>query len=126
MRYLGLDWGLKYIGSAFSEGDFVRLGPELKVKSLQDAINQVVNLALKEQFEVLVVGLPEGEMGENIFKVIGMLRQKGLTVETADETLSSQDALREMIKIGVGKKNRQNTHSAAAATILQRYLDEKR
>lgn len=126
MKYLGLDWGLKKIGLALSEGEIASPFVTLKVKSLQDAIKQILDIVDHGQIKVVVIGQPEGKMGEVVDKVAGLLQRKKVKVAPADETLSSQDAKAEMIRLGLSKKARRDDNAMAAALILQRFLDEKK
>ena len=126
MRYLGIDWGLKKIGLALSEGEIASPFVTLKVKSLPDAIKQVVTIVQQGQVKVVVIGHPEGKMGELVERVAKLLQQKKIKVVLTDETLSTQDAKKEMVKLGFGKKARRDDNTMASSIILQRFLDEKK
>lgn len=123
MKYLGADWGLKKVGLALSEGDLASPFVTLKVKNLQDAIKQVLGIVKQGQIKVVVIGKPEGKMGEAVDKAAGLLK-KHIKVVLTDETLSTQDAKREMIKLGLSRKARQDDNATAASLILQRFLDD--
>ncbi|MDD2822691.1 MAG: Holliday junction resolvase RuvX [Candidatus Daviesbacteria bacterium] len=125
MRYLGVDWGLKKIGIAVSEGELATPLKTLNVKSLDDAIAQVVECVEDEIADLIILGQPEGEMGEIVKKVAKRLKGEGFDVKLTDETLSTQDAKSLLIEMGLGKKDRKEDNATAAAIILQRYLDEK-
>ena len=84
------------------------------------------NTVLKNAaFDKIIVGLPEGKIGQTVLGFIKALRKNGLDVTETDETLSSRKALEEMIKQNVSKKQREMTDSVAAAIILQNYLDSQ-
>ncbi len=121
MKLLGIDFGLKNIGLAMSEGFLVEpLGVVKNVKRI-DRICQ------EHKIEKIIIGLSEGEMAKKT-RVFGekLARQTNLPVEYQDETLTSEEAKRLMIKIGKPKKKRQEQADAIAASlILQAYLERK-
>lgn len=123
MQYLGIDFGLKRVGLAFSDGELATPFKTIQVRNFKDALKQVVAAVEKEGFNQIVVGLPEGKIGQTVLGFIKALRQSGLNVVEADETLSTQRATAQMIKSGIKKKNRQTSDAVAAAIILQNYLD---
>lgn len=123
MKYLGIDFGLRRIGLATSNGELSTPYKLLEVKNLKMGVKQILELVQKEGFEKIIVGLPEGKIGKTVLEFIKALRKNGLEVIEADETLSTQVALKEMIEQGVSKKKRGMNDSAAAAIILQNYLD---
>lgn len=125
MRYLGIDWGLKNIGLAISEGEIASPLKTLSVNSFEDAIAKVVGVIEDEIADLIIIGNPEGKMGEIVKKIAKRLKAEGFEVILADETLSTQAAQKTMIEMGLSQKERQNDNSVAAAIILQRYLDEK-
>lgn len=125
MRYLGIDWGLKKIGLAISEGEIATPLKTISVNSFENAIAKVIGVIEDEIADVIVLGNPEGKMGEMVNKVAKRLKSEGFDLHLADETLSTQESKTLMIEMGLGKKDRQNDNSIAAAIILQRYLDEK-
>lgn len=80
----------------------------------------------KHQADWLILGQSEGTMGKIVQKVNQDLTKAGIKVILADETLSTKQAIREMIKEGLPRKARQDENAFAAAIILQRWLDEKK
>lgn len=125
MRYLGVDWGLKKIGVALSEGEIATPLKTLHVTGLEDALSKVIGCIEDEIADLIVLGQPEGEMGEIVKKVAKRLKNEGFDVALADETLSSQESKKMMIEMGLSKKARKEDDATSAAIILQRYLDEK-
>lgn len=123
MRYLGIDFGLKRVGLAISEGELASPYQTLQVKNFHDALKQVTKLIEKENFEKVIVGLPEGKMGQTVLGFIKALRKRGIEAEEADETLSSKKALEQMIEANVSRNSRRLTDDKAATIILQDYLD---
>lgn len=125
MRYLGIDFGLRRIGLAISEGDLAAPLKTIAVKGLIDASQKVAEFVQKEGFSRVVVGLPEGKMGKNVLGFVNTLRKTGLNVETFDETLSSKRAKQVMIELGVSVKKRRLEDAYSAAQILQDFLDSQ-
>lgn len=126
MKFLGIDFGLRKIGLAISDGELASPYITLEIRNFKEGVSKVLELVEKEGFEIIVVGLPEGKIGQTVLGFIKTLRKNGLEVIEADETLSTQTALKEMIEQGISKKQRKMNDSAAAAIILQNWLDEKR
>lgn len=125
MRYLGIDFGLRRIGLATSFGELASPYKVIEVKNLEDAISQVKEIVEQEGFDKVVVGLPGGKTGKVVAGFIKGLRNKGLDVVSADETLSTQKAISQMIQLGLPKKKRRANDDLAAVIILQNYLDNK-
>lgn len=123
MKYLGVDWGMKQVGLAGSEGEVAEPLGTLTIHSKQEAISKVSEVIKKMAIETVVIGKPEGNMG----KIVETIWQKlpGRVV-LADETLSSQKAMKVMIKSGIKKKKRRDDHAFAAVLILQDFLDNLR
>lgn len=102
---LGIDFGLKNIGLAISEGFIAE--PLKIVHSLSEIKKTVDDLKI----EKIIVGVSESKSQKLAEEFGNKLKSMlGLPVEFVDETLTSYEA---------GEKN----HSKAAAIILQRYLD---
>ena len=123
MKYLGIDFGTRKIGLAISEGELVSPWQIIDVKNFSDAVEKISKIAESGEFQKIVVGLPEGEMGQNVRGFVKALNKIGIEVETVDETLSSKKALQVMIEQGIGVKKRRNEDAFSAAEILQNYLD---
>ena len=123
MKYLGIDFGLRRIGLAISEGDLASPWQILEVKSFSDAVEKTSIIIKEGHFQKIVVGLPEGKMGQNVAGFVNALDKRGLNVEVVDETLSSKKALQVIIKQGASQKKRRFEDAYSAAEILQNYLD---
>lgn len=126
MRYLGIDFGLRRIGFAISDGELATPLRTIDVKDLHNVLKVVLDLSVKENIEKIIVGLPEGKLGNTVLGFINALRKRGLDVEAADETLSSKKALKMMIELNIPMKKRKVNDSTAAAIILQDYLDNQK
>jgi len=125
MKYLGVDFGLRRIGLALSEGEIASPLKILEVKNFSQGVEKVMEIIREEGIDKVVVGMPEGQMGKNVTGFIKKLKAKGIEVETADETLSSRRALEYMIEQNIPRKKRKVNDAQAAAIILQDYLDSK-
>lgn len=126
MRYLGVDLGLKKIGLAISEGELATPLKTIAVAGFEEAVSKIVSVIEDEIADLVIIGQPEGEMGKAVKKVADRLKSEGFEIVLADETLSTKEAQTLMIEMGLGKKNRRDDNSVAAAIILQRYLDENK
>ena len=123
MKYLGVDFGIKRVGLARSEGDLASPYKILEGKGVWDLVEKIKNEA--KEFDNIVIGVPEGRMGETVKKVVKHLRAEGLAVYEADETLSSKNAVKLMVELGLSRKKRRSNDAIAASEILQNYLDQK-
>ena len=121
MRYLGVDFGLRKIGLATSEGEIAAPLKVLEVSSFKDALEKIKKEAVS--FDRIIIGKPDGGVGKKVMKLVNYLKRENIEVESWDETLSSQKALDLMIKTGIGKKKRGEEDAYSAALILQDYLD---
>jgi putative holliday junction resolvase len=126
MKYLGIDYGLKRVGLAISEGNLASPFKVIEVNGLKDAIEKIKNIIYKEEINQVVLGKPEGDMGKMVDNFKKELQKYSGTwqIVLADETLSTKSALSDMIELGVPMKKRQINDSYAAALILQNYLDD--
>ena len=125
MKYLGVDFGLRRIGLATSEGQLISPWQILEVNSFTDAVGKISKVIEDGKFQKIIVGLPEGRMAKNVVGFINALSKKGLEVESVPETLSSKRALQVMIEQGIGQKKRRHEDAYSAAEILQSYLDNR-
>lgn len=125
MKYLGVDFGLKRVGLAISEGELASSWKTIEVKGLDASVASMIRIIEAEKIDQVVVGMPEGETGKLVKKFIKRLQGKGVNVVETDETLSTQNALKSMLEMGVPRKKRKVNDAVAAAEILQNYLEEK-
>lgn len=125
MRILGIDYGRKKIGLAIAEGPLSEPWMVIKYEEKSKLIDEIKQIAEREQTEKIVVGISEGEMGQES-KNFSLELSKVLTipVETFDETLSSWEAQKLSREAGISHKKRKDKEDAyAASIILQNYLD---
>ena len=136
MRIMGLDFGSKTVGVAISDPLFltaqgieiVRRKAPAKLRQTLARINE-----LKEEYEVgkIVLGFPknmnntEVERCEKTLEFKEMLEKRtGLEVVLWDERLTTVEADRTMMQVGIRRENRKEyVDELAAIFILQGYLD---
>jgi putative Holliday junction resolvase len=136
MIVLALDPGTKRIGMAVSDprASFALPLDPVEVRADDGHLARIAAAAAQRQVERLVVGLPlrlDGTEGpaaraaRTFAAAVGAAT--GLPVELCDERLTTAQAEREMIGRGMRrKKRRERIDSAAAAVLLQAWLDARR
>ena len=138
MRCLGLDIGDRRIGVALSDPLGILASPLLVFEHSDDAGDIATILEMVERYgvEYIIVGLPQsmdGTLGKQAEKVVSFsvkLKQcSPVPVEHRDERLSTVEARDLMMEAGPKKhmKNKKIRYdAAAAAVILQSFLNEVR
>ena len=138
MRVLGVDVGARRVGLAVSDPSRTLARPlaTLKVESAADAVERVMDAIARlcaedDGLEIVVVGMPAGLDGSptsqtaRVSEFVEALRMRtSLVIMTEDERLTSRDA---ESRLAVGerdwRKRKKRLDAAAAAVILQEYLD---
>ena len=136
MRIMGLDFGSKTVGVAISDPLFLTAqGIEIVRRKSQGKLRQTLARIeeLKEEYEVgkIVLGFPknmnntEGERCEKTLEFKEMLEKRtGLEVVLWDERLTTVEADRTMMQVGIRRENRKEYVDELAAIFnLQGYLD---
>ena len=133
MRVLGLDIGDKRIGVALSDAEEILASPLDTIIRDNDgeAVDIILELASRYEVQRIVVGLPyslDGDIGDQARKVMFFIdeisKRTDTEIKTWDERLSTVAAERLLLEAGVKKNIRkQQRDAAAAAFILQGYLD---
>lgn len=128
MRYLGIDYGLKKIGLALSEGQIASPLKVIEISGLADAVNKILSIIQKEEIGRVIIGVAEsGESRSAVKKFIAKLKtdlgEKQVSVIEVDETLSSSSAKDMMIDLGMSEKSRKKEDAYSAVIILQNFLD---
>ncbi len=123
MRAVGLDFGEKRIGIAFADGAAPIAVPRTTLQKNRRIYNVLAKLFVDEGVTDIVLGLPLTMEGEEAYmakrvRVFGkkLEERTGLPIFYVDERLSSEDAL---------KQGAPDIDAAAAAMILQSWLDSK-
>lgn len=129
MKYLGVDFGLRKIGTAVGDdGSHVAVPFEL-VPGGADAAVRITALAKREGLEAFVVGLPiptevhqSEEQLERTMAFVNQLSEvSGLPVSVVDEQFTSAEARRIQREYGA----KASEDEIAAMLILQAYFDEQ-
>ncbi|MBI3631067.1 MAG: Holliday junction resolvase RuvX [Candidatus Sungbacteria bacterium] len=127
MRYLGIDYGRRRIGVAYSDEEGRIAFPDRVIAAGRDeaAIKEIVRLVSGAGAKEIVIGLPlglDGKETEESGRVRAFARSLGqaaqLPVHLENEILTSRMATH----VGVAKEMRD---AASAAFILQSYLDKE-
>lgn len=125
MRYLGIDYGTKRIGLAFSDAEGSIAFPKKTIALSETVIEDLGALILKEEIGGIVLGDTRALNGEanEVTEAADKFADKlqmhtGLMVHRIFEAWSSQEAAR------FAPKGKKHDDAAAAAVILQRYLDK--
>lgn len=136
MRAAGIDVGKVRVGVAVADdlGLMAHPRPFLDGRDPKRAIAALVALAAEEGIELFVVGLPrtlKGEEGPSARKArrfaAELAAQSGRPVELMDEWLSTKEARGRLRDQGLDDRAaRQRIDSAAAAVVLQSWLDGRR
>ena len=133
-RIIGVDYGTQRIGLAMS--DPLRLyAQSLGAYSSEEVIRQLAALNADPGFDTIIVGWPltlsgeEGAATDIVRSFIRLLSRRfpDKKVVTQDERYSSVRARDLLVRSGVRKKARrrkERVDAAAAAVILQDYIDE--
>ncbi len=135
MRAMGLDVGDKRIGVAISDPEEIIARPLAVIprdedKSAIDAISRLV-----EQYDIrrIIVGLPyslDGSLGRQADKVKNFVetlsRAIAVEIEFRDERLSTVATQRLLSEAGKKRSGKSRRDDAAAAFILQGYLDSRK
>ena len=133
MRVLAVDPGERHLGVAVSDptGLVARPLTTLTHKARATDAAQLVALAVEHEAEAIVIGYaldsdgqpgPQARHAEKLAEAVRALTT--LPVELFDESYSSHDALAALRATGAKRRaQREQIHAAAAATILQSYLD---
>lgn len=126
MRYLGLDYGGKRIGIAVSDETGSFAFPRETIPNDAHALPLLIEFARHENAGTFVVGDTLSLNGErNVITpqaerfVDALRKESGLAVVSVREAWSSQEAAR------FAPAGRKHDDSAAAAIILQRFLDTR-
>jgi len=132
-RILALDFGKRRVGVAVSDPlHLIAHGRDtLLYRSKEELFQQLEKLIREEQVSQIVVGMPHnmdgslGEMSKTVESFISHLqRRTQLPVMPWDERLSSKQAERALMEMGVRQRQRrESVDQLAAIFILQSYLD---
>jgi len=138
VRVLGIDYGERRIGLALSDPTSTIASPleTLTYRSgKRPPLNVIEGIARTHQVERIVLGLPLDLSGEEtercgVVRAIGaeLARRLDLPVDYVDERMTSVRAERTIRSLGLRRSERERKErvdAAAAALILQAWLDRK-
>lgn len=124
MRYLGIDYGAKKIGIAISDSAGSFAFPREVLDNNERVSEKILQIIRDETVHEIVMGDTRAMSGgsnhitDEAETFAGNLqKQSGIPVHRAREAWSSREASR------FAPENKQHDDSAAAAIILQRFLD---
>lgn len=120
--YLGIDYGTVHIGVALAE--HILATPLPTLTNNEHLMQDLMSIIESNHVTSIVVGLPSGRIEGEVRNFAKKLNEvSNLPVTLHDETLSSQDATRQLAIIGVSRNKKKNEHSYSAALILEDYLE---
>jgi len=135
MRWLSIDHGTKKIGLAFSD-ELELLASPFQVWPMEGeaTLVKLVTLARTEGVQGLLLGLPRHKDGTEsatapLARAFGedLAARTGLPLRFLDEHLTSMEAERLLAQRGVKAKDRKaKLDAAAAAVLLQEWIEERR
>lgn len=136
MRILAVDFGETRTGIAISDSMEMLASPYgiITERDNERAVEQIAGAVKELRAESVVVGLPvnmdgsEGERAQKCRGIAAMLRERvDVPVDLWDERGSTKTATYYMNETDTrGKKRKRTLDAAAAAVILQSYLDYRR
>jgi putative holliday junction resolvase len=136
VRAAGIDVGRVRVGVAVADELGLLAHPRAPVdgRDPRRAVERLAALAAEEQIGTFVVGLPrtlKGEEGPSARRARKFAQalggRTGLPVELFDEWLSTREARARLRDQGVSDRDaRERIDSAAAAVVLQAWLDARR
>lgn len=127
MKYIGIDYGLKKVGLAISEGQIATAFKVIPISGLKDGVEKIKKVVIDEGVSRVVIGIAES--GESRKAVLAFIRELKKVLEgraeiiEVEETLSSNEAREYMLGLGISQKRRKEEDAYAAAIILQKFLN---
>jgi len=124
-NFLGIDFGTRYLGLAFSSGYLAEPLTTLQLTNLKEVIPKLIKIIKKRRINKVIVGLPEGRLERRIKLFTKELRKlTSVPVAFTDETLTTYEAKKKMTEAGSSRlRKKRKEHEIAACLILQEYLE---
>ena len=123
MKILGVDYGLKWIGIAMSDDENKMAFPCETLENNFKLFGRLNELIKKENIYKVIIGLPLNKNMKPTTQTTEvenwaekLIKEVDLPIEFENEILTTKAA---------DKSGAKNIHSAAAAILLQSYLDRK-
>ena len=134
-RVLGIDYGRKRVGIAIAD-PLQMFAQPYGTFAPSDAVRKLEEIQASEGIRTLVIGwplTPDGEEGEAVAEVMEFVarlkrRLRGVEIVTWDERYTSEMAKEMILGVTTRRKQRRDrgrVDRAAAALILQEYLDSR-
>jgi putative Holliday junction resolvase len=125
MNFLGVDYGRRWVGAAFSQG---LMANGIGTWPANEALNELARQARELQVAHIVIGLPSGRLVQEV-KAFGakLAARTGIKVTYWDETLTTHKSQQALVASSVGRKKRsEKEHAIAAALLLESYMEMHR
>lgn len=119
MKLLGIDFGKRKIGLAYSEGFLASPLAVVDVRTEKQALSEITNVIERLAIERIIIGLSGGVLDTSA-QTFGehLTNQTHIPVIYIDETLTSKEAIKKMIEGKTTQKKRKILEDAVAATII--------
>ncbi len=131
MKLLGIDYGTERIGVALGDTEAHVAVPFEVIDATALAAERIMEIVKQENVEIVVMGLPknlqgqEGKSASRARRLAEKIQSLGAKIVYEDERLSTKEVERAMKEYGRAKRG-VDKDAAAAAIILQTYLDKQR
>lgn len=133
-RILAIDYGTKRTGLAVTDPLQI-IASALETISTPDVLDYIKTYCLSEDVERILLGFPVREDGKEAHSAPHIRKfaieldklLPSTPIEFRDESYTSQEAMKVMIRSGASKKTRRtkgNLDKISATLILQEYLEE--
>ncbi len=123
MKILSIDHGQKWIGLAISDDNRKMAFPYKTLENNLELFSVLNEIIKKEEIYKIVIGLPLNKQMKATAQTTEvenwaekLIKKVEVLIDFENEIFTSKEA---------AKSNAQNIHSAAAAILLQSYLDRK-
>ncbi len=127
MKYLGIDFGLKRVGIAISDAESSIAFPRETILNDEKLLANILAYVESEKVDGIVVGDTRAASGEpNIASLSADLFIEELKAETTLPVYRGFEAWSSVEAARYAPKGEKHNDAAAAAIILQRFLDVSR
>lgn len=125
MTILSFDYGDSHIGIATGSTETGLAEPLITLSNSDKLFGQIEKIFTKYHPAKIIIGASESTSATKAQGFADQIAARfDIPLELTDETLSSQDAVKSLGHVST-KKRHQLEHAAAAAIILERWLDEQ-
>lgn len=133
MRVMAIDFGGRRIGIAVGVIEHGVISPKPTLAAtgtLKGDAAEIVRLALREEADRIVIGLPINEEDMRMARICrqlgALVAEHGLPVEYVDESFTSEEADHELRTYGLkASERRKQRDGEAARLILERWMSEQ-